>query len=663
MMRLILIVILFVSSFAFSQKAEVFVTNNSEQGGGIKVKWIYTFVYHPDGFNIHRQENGGSWVKLNDKPIKPVSSLPSNHQLNEEEKGLYDAMTKTSFEELKESIVRAFALIKAIYNNDLAEYLGIYYYDTSAKRGSSYKYKITIASSDEELAVSKEISCVEYTKIAPPEGINFYRKKKFIYCNWKPDLYRYFGVDIYRKEVNGGDFEKVTLAGPIALQPRDEKHFNKENSAFLIDTNITVEANYIYKLVAIDYFGVESEYSTEISVPAQDFDPPTMPFGFNLTPSSTKRTVYAKWSFIPEQDLAGFNIYTGSNPEEEFKKVNKELLPTTQTDFLHENVEGGGHYYVISSVDFAGNESYSGMMFTELVDRTPPAAPTGLKATAVSGEITLTWDANNETDLKGYFIQKSLSDSNNLDNNYINVNAEPLTSTSFTEKLPNNIKNEFVYRVVAVDTLLNRSKPSINSLAQMPDVIPPKHPVISNVKMEDGIIVVEWIPNKEGDLQGYDLYRIIQGDSNTLKRVNINTIPGSVTSYLDRNFEEGQEYYYQLVAKDNSGNESSLSDGFKIKTPKEKVELSIQVEKVAYNKTKKQVTLLWEGPKDVEMRGYVIYMLDEYGTMKPVSGLSEYTEYKTKLTSEEEYAEFEIRGYTVNGEVVKTERLAVNKTN
>lgn len=647
---------------AYAQKAEVFVTNNPDEVGAIEVKWIYTYVYHPDGFNVYRKENGGSWQKLNSSPIKPITKLPSGHTLTEEEKGLFDAMTKTSYEELKESIVRAFALIKAIYNDDLAEYLGIYYTDKTAQQGKSYQYKVSLATSDEELAVSKEIECTSYKKISAPDEINFERKKNYIYCNWKPDLYRYFGVDVYRKNAEGGEYEKMTKTGPIALQPKDVKLYN-EGSIFFVDTNIRLDDNYVYKLVAIDYFGDASEFSEEISVPAEDFIPPSTPFGFSLTPSSTKQTVYANWSSIDEEDLAGFNIYWGSNPQEEFKKANTQLIPKDQNSFLHEDVEVGGYYYIVASVDFAGNESYSGMMFTELVDRTPPAAPQGLKASAVSGEITLTWSANREGDLKGYFIQKSLSDSNNLDNNYINVNAEPLTVTSFTEKLPNNIKNEFVYRVVAVDTLLNRSKPSINSMAQMPDVVPPKQPVISNVRLDEGNIVVEWISNKDNDLQGYDLYRMIEADSSSSKKININTIPGSITAYNDRDIEEGKVYFYQLSAKDNSGNESLLSAGFKIKTPREKKELNIEVEKASFNKGKMQVTLQWNGPKDVQMRGYVIYMLDEYGTMKPISGLSEYTEYKTKLTSEEEYAEFEIRGYTLEGEVIKTDRIPINKTN
>ena len=52
---------------------------------------------------------------------------------------------------------------------------------------------------------------------------------------------------------------------------------------------------------------------------------------------------------------------------------------------------------------------------------------------------------------------------------------------------------------MAVDTSFNRSKPSINSLAQMPDVTPPNNPVITDATFIDSYISVQWIPNIESD--------------------------------------------------------------------------------------------------------------------------------------------------------------------
>lgn len=652
--------ILYVGIAQSQSKSEVFVVNNFE-GEGIRLKWIYEYVYHPDGFNVFRKEQGGSWQKINNDLITVQKSLPSGNNLNKDQKDLFTAISKISYEELKHNMVRAFVLIESITCNELSEYLGISYIDKTAVKGKTYTYKITTGTGT-DLAESKPIVCSAYKKEKAPEGIKFTRKKNYIFCNWQPDIYRYYGVHVYKKRADVESYEKMTLAGPIALNPRDVKNYT-DGSKFFIDTNIIHEANYTYKLVGVDYFGQETDYSEEISVPAQDFVPPMAPYGFKLVPSSTRNTVTATWSNADEADLAGFNVYKTDNPETQLVKVNNELIQKDKHNFVHEGVEIGGYYYVVSTVDFAGNESFSGMMFTELIDRTPPDAPKNFKADAVSGEITLTWDANSEPDLKGYFVQKSLNDSNNLDNYYINVNAEAITSTSFTEKLPINIKNKFVYRVIAVDTLYNRSKPSINSLAQMPDVIPPKQPIISGVNYVDEKVAVSWIPNVDGDLSGYELFRTNGDDSLATTQVNINIIPKSVTEYADRNVEAGVTYYYYVIAKDNNGNNSVPSPRFKILIPKEKAQLAIEVEKATFVKSKQQVVLQWVGPENTEMRGYVIYKQDEYGSMKPISGLSEYTEFKMKLSSSEETAEFEIRGYTKNGEVVKTDRIAISKMN
>lgn len=658
-MRIILIYLIFISSFALGQnKGEVFATNSSQSEGGIELKWLYQNVYHPDGFKVYRKESGSNWELISKEPIKPISKLPSGHKLNDEEKGLFEALKSISYEEFKENIVRAFVLIKAIYSNELADYVGIYYHDKTAKLGTKYEYKITLNNED-EIAVSKEILCGPYQIPSPPEEIIIDRRKKYITMNWKPDIYRYYGVDIYRKTYDGDEYELMNTSGSRAIQLKHAKAYN-ENSIFFVDTSIVYDANYIYKYVAVDYFGQKSEMSKEYSAPMKDFIFPQMPFNFKLTPSSSKEMVQLEWEAIDEADLAGYHIYTSDDPDAEFKRITTELVPKAQHNYVHENVVVGGHYYAVSTVDIAGNETSSGMMFTELKDGTPPNAPTGLTSVAESGTITLNWESNTEGDLKGYFVQKSLNDDNNADNSFINVNSTPLSETTYTEKLSTNIKNKFVYQIVAMDTSFNRSKPSVNSLAQMPDVIAPKTPVLSNVQIVDETIKVKWLANADGDLKGYNLYRGIEGDSITFKKVNINLIPKTIVEYIDRNIEEGVRYFYQIEAIDQSDNKSSSSLPFKIRTPKAKIELEIEIQKSNYNKKNKQITIQWYAPESVAMKGYVVYMADESGIMKPVSGLSEYTEYKTKKDLTETSAEFEVRGYTQEGIMIKTDRISIN---
>ena len=113
---------------------------------------------------------------------------------------------------------------------------------------------------------------------------------------------------------------------------------------------------------------------------------------------------------------------------------------------------------------------------------------------------------------------------------------------------------------------------------------------------------------------------------------------------MDRRTEKGNSYVYVLEAFDQTGNKSKYSNSFKIKVPKDKLKDSIVITKSVYNSKKKQVVIQWNSPKYIKMKGYVVYGNDS-GTLKPLTGLSEYTEMKLKkeLTLP---LEIEIRGYT-----------------
>ena len=660
-MKKILYIFIWFAQIAQAQgEAELFVTNDFASGQGVQLKWIYEYLYHPEGFNVYRSSEGASWTKLNTTPIVPRKSLPDGHGLNKEEADLHAALIASPYEDLKVSIIRAFVLIKSIYSNEMASYSGIMYHDKTAQKGTKYTYKIALVNgaTEQELAQSKEIMCSEYSKPMPPENPTLNRKKKYITFNWKPELYRYYGVEIYRKEVGDGEYEKITTIGPRAIQPKSAKKYN-ENSIFFVDTNIVYETGYIYKFEAVDYFNQRSEMSAEVAAPMKDFVPPQMPFGLKLTPNSVIGKVNVVWEAIDEADLAGYNVYTSQNPDSSFIKVNAELISKDIKSYDLAGMGVGGHYFSVSSVDIAGNEASSGLMFTEIKDIEPPGAPQNFTSEATSGEIQLSWRANSESDLLGYYIQKSLNHKNPGDNRYINVNSSPIKETQYVESLSKNIKNKFVYRVVAIDTNFNRSKPSINSLAQMPDVTPPLTPLIKNVYLEDKNIRVDWLKNADTDLAGYNLFRSSLNDSILKEQVNVRLISKSFDTYLDRRTAQGKSYSYMIEAVDITGNISKISNPFKIVVPSAAITDSISITKANYNAKKKQITVQWDEMKNHEMKGYVVY-LKQGKAFKPVSGLIAYTEYKMKREIVEPI-EIELRGYTTEGEVIKSNKEILTK--
>jgi hypothetical protein len=622
------------------------------------VKWLYRSVYDPQGFDVYRSEGSGPWTKLNSSPVKPLKSLPAGHKLDKEATDLFSALNTISYEQFKTDMVRAFVLIKAIYTNELASAIGILYTDETAQIGKAYQYKVTLSSTGEEVAISKPFTSASYQKPGAPEQVKLSRSKKRVDMQWKPDIYRYYAVDIYRRTSEETEFTKITKV-PRAIQ-KDQADAFSDKSIFYQDTSINYEANYIYRFVAIDYFGLTSDFSPEYSVPAKDFIPPSPVYNLVPTASSVNQNVRVDWAFVEEEDLAGFYVYHALNPDNGFTRVNKEIIAAPQKSFTTP-AEPGGHYYLVASVDKAGNENPGSVAFVEVRDVVPPATPQNLSAESGEGYITLKWAGNTEGDLKGYFVQRSVNDDNNEDNAYININKDPITETTYTEQLPKNVRNKFVYRVVAMDTSFNRSKPSANSLAQMPDVIGPKKPLIKAVVVDTVSAIVQWLPNVDADLQGYNVYRSIKGDSASMEKVNFSPVPATVNSYTDRSVTSGTSYSYYLEAIDQSSNSSGISPGFDAAIPQRPASGAIVVENQKYNTRKKMLTLGWKASISGEVKGFVVYEKKTDSKLKPISGLltDNYFQYNAENIND---SEFVIRCYSTTGDIINSQPIRITKT-
>jgi len=638
--------------------AEVFCSADYSQQNAVRIKWLYKTVYNPAGFDVYRQEKGAAdWIKLNQLPIKMVGVLPDNNKLDKEAKDLYKAVVKMSYEEFGKSLIRAFILIKAIYVDELADYLGISYTDKNVVLGKEYQYKVCIAGNSEPEGVSKTIVVAPYAKPACPENLKLTRTKKRIDISWKPDIYRYYAVDVYRRTAEDSSFTKITKV-PRAIQKEQADKFS-DKSVFYDDTAIVYTANYIYRFAAIDYFGQVSQLSPEYSVPMADFIPPTLPFNIVPTASSLNNVVRLDWQLVDEKDLAGVNIYSSDKPENKYVKINAEVVPKTILTFNHPNAAVGSHYYRIATVDIAGNENLSAPVFVEVKDVTPPAKPQGLVSEAAEGAITLKWQANTEKDLRGYHVQRSLKSNSKINSSYVNVTKDPITQITYTEQLSKNIRNEFVYRIVAIDSCFNRSAPSENTLAQMPDVTPPLQPLIKNIIADTTKATVSWLPNVDVDIAGYNLYRALHGDTLVILKINFSIIPSSLSSYSDRDVKSGIGYDYFLQAEDSTGNKSKRSPAFYTKILETKVSGSIVIDEKKYNAKKGILKLEWTAKASDEIKGYVVYrQLSKELPFKPVSGLLTDNEFDLNV-GEKTNGMIQIKCYTLKGEIISSEKFSL----
>ena len=104
------------------------------------------------------------------------------------------------------------------------------------------------------------------------------------------------------------------------------------------------------------------------------------------------------------------------------------------------------------------------------------------------------------------------------------------------------------------------------------DTEPPATPRGVRSITGDGQVIVEWFPNGEADLAGYNIWRDDDGDEefDLLAEVSSDSSDADVDrlSFVDEEVINGRNYSYAISAVDYEGNESELSPEPVLDTPR-----------------------------------------------------------------------------------------------
>jgi hypothetical protein len=181
------------------------------------------------------------------------------------------------------------------------------------------------------------------------------------------------------------------------------------------------------------------------------------------------------------------------------------------------------------------------------VETTPPAAPTGLSATAVSSsQIDLTWDVS--SDARSYNIKRA-STSGGSYTQLVTGTTE--TSYSDTERPE---RTTYYYVITAVN-LAGQSDDSTEANATTLNS-PPAMPSGLTAAAGDSVVTLNWDANTESDLAGYNVYRSTTRSSGYTRQ------NGSLLNspkFTDNNVINYRIYYYVVTAVDTSGSECIYS--------------------------------------------------------------------------------------------------------
>ena len=253
--------------------------------------------------------------------------------------------------------------LAAIFNSSTVPDFAIYSVDTLNNSGKT-------------AGESNQVSVPLVPVFPAPEGVQAQTIAEGVRLSWKDTR-----APQNRTHLTARFVYRITRLreGP-GQQPTVVKQLDTGNEAMLfIDTSIEWEKNYQYWITPVTIWenhgaGAKGEVpgddSPKVSVMTRDVFPPAAPASLQAVFSSNQKQTFIDLAWTPnsESDLAGYNIYRRAADEQQFKKLNSELVKTSA--FRDTAVRPGTQYfYVVSAVDVRNNESPKSAETSETVPR------------------------------------------------------------------------------------------------------------------------------------------------------------------------------------------------------------------------------------------------------------------------------------------------------
>ena len=321
------------------------------------------------------------------------------------------------------------------------------------------------------------------------------------------------GYNIKRAPVSGGPY---TVVGANRAGPN------------WTDTGLINGTGYFYVVTALN--GVaESANSTEVST--TPVGPPPVPANFAATSSDGLVTL----TWTDSSGATSYNIKRSTTNGSGYLTINTSIS-ATYADSTVSN--GTAYYYVVTAVGANGESAASAQ--ASATPLAPPAAPTGLTATASNATVTLTWTASSGATT--YNIKRSETSGSDY---------ELVGTTSATGYVDTNVVNGApYYYVISAQNVAGEGANSTQVTATP----------VAALATPSGAIA------SAGNGQSGLVWQAVSGaTSYTIKRSTVSGGPYTVlasgltaTSYFDNTVVNGTTYYYVISAM-NAGGEGAAS--------------------------------------------------------------------------------------------------------
>ncbi len=277
--------------------------------------------------------------------------------------------------------------------------------------------------------------------------------------------------------------------------------------------------------------------------------------------------------------------------------------------FIDREVRSGATYtYRVSFINFEGKEFQSADKQCTVRAARIPEPPFEVKAEPGDGNVKIVWkykplEPGFDYLVVGFNIYRKSQDQAE----FTKINPVLfMWQEDKTDRIDLEVTNgvRYTYYVTAVDLIGKESKPSNYAEATPVDRTPPRIPEgLVAIAAKDRIIV-GWRMNLELDLSHYNVFR---GRSleDEFKKINPTPIPADLPYFEDTNVKPGKPFFYKIQAVDKNGNESKLASAVSAviedrMPPKPPTDLNAKV--IAH-----MVDLSWKHAGEDDLRGFYIY--------------------------------------------------------
>ncbi len=416
---------------------------------------------------------------------------------------------------------------------------GTTYSDTTASPSTSYNYQViaTDAALNQSLP-SNMVTAITTGPPAAPSALTATAASAMqINLSWTNNAINQTGFKVERSPDNVTFTQIATTAATTYSDP-----------------NLAPKALYYYRVRATNTYGDSAYTNVSSATTLPDTTPPTAPSNLTATAASSTQINLSWTASTDNVGVTGYQIQRCQGAScTAFTQI---AAPAgTGTTYIDTGLSPSTSYsYEIIATDAAGNLSSPSNVGTATTLAGPPAAPSGLAATAASAtQINLSW-TNNATNQSGFKVERS---PDNVTFTQIGATAATITTYSDSPLAPLTL---YYYRVRATNGAGDSGYSNIASATTLADTTPPTAPTnLTATAVSSSQVNLSWTASTDNvGVTGYKIQRCQSSGCTTFAQIA--APPGTGTTFSDTGLTPSTSYSYEIIAIDAAGNLSSPSN-------------------------------------------------------------------------------------------------------